>query len=450
MRGITASLGARRGGKSGPSRTLARAAVVIAGLWGLLLLDLRGGARRDAPRVVRAFQAAAPLRAGAATADLQPPLPVVRAGYGMPRTVAEHERDPLKARALVLESGGKRLALVLVDLVLAPEELSRALEARLADRALDGLLLIATHTHSSVGGFDSRLIAQVVGTGRYRPDVVTAILSSAERAVRDAERDLVPVSLRTRTSRGIGWAGNRSSPGADIDDALDLVVFEAAGRRVATLAIVSAHPTLVERTSPFLSPDYPGVAMARLETGGGVALLLQGAAGDAALPTKGVGAVEHAGAAVAQAAAETAASALPVEPRLGFADAEVALPPAEPQAIRPFLLRRPAANLLSPFAPRTGRVSVVAIGDLLLCGVPGEPTALAARAIVDRLPHASAGRRARVVGLAGGYVGYVDAPERVRSRSGESGRMWFGVELFDAIRAGVSAAVERLGATPAS
>ncbi|MET0555103.1 MAG: neutral/alkaline non-lysosomal ceramidase N-terminal domain-containing protein, partial [Vicinamibacteria bacterium] len=330
-----------RSGRSRLLRSLARIAVVIAGLWGLLLLDLRGVARRDPPRIVRAFQSVGPLRAGAAVSLLQPPLPVVRAGYGLPRAVASREADPLKARALVLESEGKRLALVLVDLVLVPEELARALEARLAGRAFDGVLLIATHTHSSVGGFDARLLAQVVGTGRYRADVVEAILSSAERAVRDAERDLVPVSVRTRTSRGTGWAGNRSSPGADIDDALDLAVFEAEGRRVATLAIVSAHPTLVERTSPFLSPDYPGVAMARLETAaGGVALLLQGAAGDAALPTKGTGAVEHAGAAVARATTETAASALPVVPRLGFADAEVELPPVEPQAIRPFLLRR--------------------------------------------------------------------------------------------------------------
>jgi neutral ceramidase len=432
--------------RSGRGRRFVRIAVVVAGLWGLLLLDLRGGARHEPPRVVRAFHSVGPLRAGAAIADLQPPLPVVRAGYGIPRAVAERERDPLKTRALVLESGGKRLALVLVDLVLVPGELSRALEARLADRAFDGLLLVATHTHSGPGGFDSRLLAQVVGTGRYRADVVAAILSSAERAVRDAERGLAPVAVRTRTSRGTGWAGNRSSPGADIDDALDLVVFEAADRRVATLAIVSAHPTLVERTSPILSADYPGVAMARLETAaGGVALLLQGAAGDAALPTKGTGAVEHAGAAVAQAAAETAASALPADPRLGFAEAEVALPPVEPQAIRPFLLRRPAANLLSPFAPRSARVSVVAIGDLLLCGVPGEPTALAARAIVDLLPHGSAGRRARVVGLAGGYIGYVDAPERVRSRSGESGRMWFGAGLYEALGAGLAAAAAPIG-----
>ena len=421
---------------------LARVAIVLAGIYALLLFDLRGGIRRDPPRVVRAFQAAGPLRAGAATVDLRPPLPIVRAGYGLPRAVAERERDPLKVRALVLEAGGKRLALVLVDLVLVPEELARALDQRLADRAFDGTLLVATHTHSAVGGFDTRFLAQLVGTGRHRADVVAAILSRAEQAVRTAEQDLVPVTVRTQTSRVDGWAGNRSSPGAAIDDALTVALFETGdGRRVASLAIVAAHPTLIERTGPFLSADYPGAAMARLESAGGVALVLQGAAGDAALPTKGAGAAEAAGAFVARAVTEAAVRARAADPRLGFADAAIALPRAEPQAVRPFLLRRPLANLLSPLAPRTARVTVIAIGDLLLCGVPGEPTALAARAIVDGLPRGAEGGHVRVVGLAGGYVGYVDAPEQVHILGGESPRMWFGPELLDAIRGGFATAV---------
>jgi hypothetical protein len=47
-----------------------------------------------------------------------------------------------------------------------------------------------------------------------------------------------------------------------------------------------------------------------------------------------------------------------------------------------------------------------------------------------------------VVGLAGGYVGYVDAPERVRERRGESPRMWFGPELLDVLRDGFRKAAE--------
>ena len=93
------------------------------------------------------------------------------------RALAEVERDPLEVRAVVLRAGDKSLALVLIDLVLIPDDLTQALEARLADLALNGLVLAATHTHSSVGGFDRRILAQFAGTGRYRDDVVAVLLA---------------------------------------------------------------------------------------------------------------------------------------------------------------------------------------------------------------------------------------------------------------------------------
>lgn len=422
-------------------RRFARAALLLAGAYALLLLDPRACTRLDPPRIVRSFRASGPLRAGAASVPLRPPLPVVRAGYGMPRAVAGRERDPLQVRALVLECRGRRVAIVLADLVLVPDALVRAIELRLSDRGLEGLLAVATHTHSSVGGFDARLLAQVVGTGRYRADVVEALVGAADAAVRAAERSLEPVALRTAATTLAPWAGNRSSPGAPVDDVLTAAFLEAGdGRNVATVAVVAAHPTLVERTSPILSADYPGAAMARLEAGGGAAFVLQGAAGDAALPTKGTGAVEAAGASVAHAAGQARIRSIAPAPGLAFSEAVVMLPPPDPQAIRPLLLRRPAGNLLAPFAPRTARVAVLAIGDVLLLGIPGEPTALASTAIASGAP--TDGRHVRVVGLAGGYVGYVDAPDRVAAGAGESPRMWFGPELLQRLRDGLGAALD--------
>jgi neutral ceramidase len=409
-------------------------------VYGLLLIDPLACSRRDPPRLLRSFRASGPLRAGAAAVPLRPPLPVVRAGYGMPRALAERERDPLHVRALVLECGGRRVAIVLADLVLVPDALAHAIERRLSDRGLAGLLVVATHTHSSVGGFDARVLAQVVGTGRHRADVVEAIVGASDAAVRAAERALAPATLRTSATTLAPWAGNRSSPEAPIDAALTTAFLDADdGRRVATIAVVAAHPTLVERTSPILSADYPGAAMARIEAAGGTALVLQGAAGDAALPTKGTGAVEAAGASVALGVEQARLRAVAASPRLAHAEAVVTLPPPDPQAIRPFLLRRPAANLLVPFAPRTARVTALAIGDILLLGLPGEPTALASTAVASVAP--TDGRHVRIVGLAGGYVGYVDAPERVLSGAGESQRLWFGPELLQTLRDGLATAL---------
>src|SRR5437016_2282808 len=67
------------------------------------------------------------LRAGAARTDITPPI-----GYPMWGYAARHDapsqgvHDPLRARALVLEAGGKRIALVSLDLGRAPTRQSTA------------------------------------------------------------------------------------------------------------------------------------------------------------------------------------------------------------------------------------------------------------------------------------------------------------------------------------
>jgi hypothetical protein len=423
---------------------------LLLAVYGLLLLDWRPSPEPAEPVLRRAFRAAQPLQAGAACVPLSPPLPVVRAGYGFPWPSATRERDPLEVRALALRSGGKTLALVLIDLVLVPDELTQALEGRLADLHLDGVVLVATHSHSSVGAFDGRVVPQVVGTGRYRADVVECLLDRSDRAVRQALQRLAGVRLRTAETRVGGWAANRSSPGEPVDDRLTVGVFERAdGSSVAMLAIVAAHPTLLARTTPELSADYPGAAMRRLEAAGGVAFVLQGAEGDARPPGRGEQAIADAGSFVADHIALSAAGARAASDGLAFADVEIGLPPAEPQALPWFLLRRPAANVLEWMAPRRSRVTAVQIGDLLLLGVPGEPTARAAEELLAALPPAAIqDRKARVMGLVQGYVGYVETSDRIREHRGESRREWFAPELLDRISRGLRVAVGAIDGAP--
>jgi hypothetical protein len=331
--------------------------------------------------------------------------------------------------------------------VLVTGDLSAALEARVADLRLDEVVLVATHTHSSVGGFDRRVLAQVVAMGRYRPDVVACLLDRGAQAVREAARQQEPVHAWTAEARLSGWAENRSTPGGAIDDTLSVASLRTEGGGVlATLAVAAAHPTLFSRTAPQLSGDYPGEAMRRLGAGQGPALLLQGAEGDARPPGTGEEVIERHGAFIAQRVMEEVALARQAEDRLGFADVEIGLPRGEPQGIHSFLLRRPAANVVNWMVPATTRVTVIKIGDLLLLGVPGEPTALAASRMVAALPPSPVkGLKVRVVGLVQDYVGYVDTPERVHARQGEARRMWFAPELLDVVTRGLVAGVSAMG-----
>ena len=225
-----------------------------------------------------------------------------------------------------------------------------------------------------------------------------------------------------------GWAWNRSRPDAPVDDTLTVVALDGnGGERVAPRAVMAAHPTLFPQALPELSPDYPGIAMGALEGAGGVALLLQGAEGDAAAPGNGWLALKAAGAFVAQRATAALENARPAQDRLAFAEVEFGLPNIDMRPVSPFLLRRPASNLLAWMLPRSARVTLVNIADVTFLTVPGEPTELAAREIVSALPAgALSGRKVRVLALAQGYVSYVDTPARVREGSGEGRRAWYG------------------------
>lgn len=141
-----------------------------------------------APVVLSQVRGEGSLRAGAAKVALVPPFPVVVAGYAPPRPEASQADPPLHARAVVLEAGGTRVGLVSLELLSVTHELVDAVRARAAAAGLKDVLVLATHTHSSLGGYDTRLVAQLVGTGRFRKESVDAITSAAVEALTQRPR----------------------------------------------------------------------------------------------------------------------------------------------------------------------------------------------------------------------------------------------------------------------
>lgn len=91
-------------------------------------------------------------RAGAYAMDVTPTgFPVIVNGGFLSKTAAS-VHDPLHVRWLVLESGGKRLALGVLDTCLIPTDFADAVRARCAERTgipADHIMISATHTHST-------------------------------------------------------------------------------------------------------------------------------------------------------------------------------------------------------------------------------------------------------------------------------------------------------------
>src|SRR3954467_8693628 len=95
---------------------------------------------------------AADFRAGAAAVDITPTaFPVIINGMFEERT-ATKASDPLHARALVLDDGTTRVAVVIVDSLMMPRELldkAKALASQSTGIPTDRILIAATHSHSA-------------------------------------------------------------------------------------------------------------------------------------------------------------------------------------------------------------------------------------------------------------------------------------------------------------
>lgn len=134
-------------------RALTLRARVWIGVWALLALTgcaVFGPAVPPEVPVHRARGPGGTLRAGAAAVDVTPDGPVWMGGYGFWRR-SEGVHDPLYARALVLDQGGFRLALVAMDVVGLQRGDVLKLHERIAREGFDPRHVVLTSTHNHSG-----------------------------------------------------------------------------------------------------------------------------------------------------------------------------------------------------------------------------------------------------------------------------------------------------------
>jgi neutral ceramidase len=387
------------------------------------------------PHVTRAGEGAGSLRAGAAMVpfDLPPDVPI--AGFAR-LSYRSEGADAVGARALVVEVPGLKLALVSAELLLVPEPLEAAVAARVADLGLGGLVVAATHTHAGPGGFWRHAVGERIATGPYDPRVEEALASGIAEAIRRADAALAPSRVSVARGEAADLARSRSG-GAEDGRLTAMRVERPDGAPVAEVVVFAAHPTILGKENRRISGDWPGRLMA--SGARGVRLFFQGPIGD----QKVEGPTERPET-FARALAERL-DALPARdpegaPALAYAAVALSLPPPSPGAA-PALLRRAARNLAHGAFPETAEVEAVRIGDALLVSTPAEPVAAVAAAWRAVLPPEVA-----LVSLSGGYVGYVEAPERMETGDGETVRTQFGPDL--AVRLGEAAALAAERVTP--
>ena len=330
-----------------------------------------------------------------------PERPVL-AGYPGHRRAREWSQ-PVYVRALALEVSGRRAVIAAIDTLLIPPGFGQREGCE---------LLAATHTHTGPGGLWDTAVAGWLGAGAPDAKQREAAERAHRKAVAEAVADLGPVELQAARE---SWPAGPARPRSEGVIDPELVALRArrpGGATVATVIVYGMHPTSAPRD--VLSADWPGEVGAE-----GVALVLQGAGGNATW--------ERGSALAEPLAAEVARMldrASPLgEARLGCSVGVPAIPPPRASLRVPWVLRRAASNAIALLFPPAASQTRLSIGPLELLGIPGEP--------VGELGLAS--KPAVVVGLAGGYLGYVETEEHWRAAAGESARTYFGPGLARAL-----------------
>ena len=241
---------------------------------------------------------ASQLRAGAAAADITPPIGVTLAG-SLTRREAASVLDPLHARCVVLESGGTRIAFVLLELIAldnADTARVREVVARAGGMPVENVCVSCVHTHTgpcTLTFFQSEREAAFVA----------AMTAHCGDAARLAVKNMKPA----RAAWGNGWepraAFNRRyhmrdgtlktnpgyanpqviRPAGPTDPQIPILLIEStAGEPIAVIANFSLH-YIGDHDMRAISADYFGCFARIMQERKGkqfVALLTHGASGD--------------------------------------------------------------------------------------------------------------------------------------------------------------------------
>jgi hypothetical protein len=215
----------------------------------------------------------AEFQAGAATANITPCLGTSIPGSFQPR-FAEDVHDELLAKALVIDNGDTRLAMVTCDLVVVTQKMVDAAKARIAERCEippEHVMVNATHTHTGPGVVDLVIIEEDREYTAWAPLKIADAVELAVQRLRPARIGFASVEegriafhrrwhMKDGTVRMNPGANNPDlvRPAGPIDPELAMIYVEGTdGTPISAVANFSLHYVGTDNRQA-ISADYFG------------------------------------------------------------------------------------------------------------------------------------------------------------------------------------------------
>lgn len=237
------------------------------------------------------------IRAGFEATELNLPLGTPLAGYFQRQTwphtktplsyffqPSEGTADPIRAKALVLEVQGQKVALVSVDLVAAYPNLNPRVFTQVLDLGIpeEQIHIIASHTHSGPGGFVKTIFWEFLAADLFVREIFDTVVSAITKVLRRANSQMQPATVNLSQFHLEGFTRNRRQGNNPTTEKLGLWTFNNYRQeRLGQLIHFPVHGDLLSPENLLLSSDVPGSIERRTEEHfGGVSLFLPGPSGD--------------------------------------------------------------------------------------------------------------------------------------------------------------------------
>jgi hypothetical protein len=219
------------------------------------------------------------LRVGVGKAIITPnPLLPVSGGVG-PGRPATATKGELTARAMVLEQGDTKVAIVQLDLLGFPSVLCARVHKQVPRIPADNILIGSTHTHSAPDcygfpGLDGKSTANL--------EYMDFVCNQAASAINQALDNLEAAHLKIATGEARGKIAYNYYAPELYDPRMSVIqaVTPTGNTIICTLVNYAVHPEVLGNGVGLVSPDLVGPLCDKLEADlGGMAMFMNGAQG---------------------------------------------------------------------------------------------------------------------------------------------------------------------------
>jgi hypothetical protein len=393
----------------------------------------------------------AELRAGVGAASINPMeagLKTQLGGYGERLGEPAHgTHDTIWAKALLLDDGTNKAAIVSVDTCTIPSNIvvDSLAAAGVEGYTIENTLMPASHSHGGTEGFslDPRNVFGNPRVGVYDQAVVDFTVARIAEAIKQAAAGMQPVTVGSGTVMLPGFAQNRRDDEFTDDELVALRVDRADGTPLALVVNFAAHGTFMTEKEMLVSGDWAGNMQRTVEDampGGVTCLYMNGAEGDIR-PGGGVGGSRYeqaedygrrVGLAAAQLAGEVNTTDLDAV-KLGIT--KVTMPPRVPSpdfleiaGVEYGVTEEMLGAMLQPMFASEVRLYALRLGDWQAVSFPGEAICQIGLKIKAAMREAGV-KHPCISGLTSEQIGYILTKEEYEQSGYEATASFYGPDL---------------------